>query len=233
MQKMVDICNEEIRELNLKLNTKKTFAIRIGRRFKTDCANLLVNNFSIAYSSSIKYLGVTIKAGTHFVCKYEQVKISFYRAFNSLYVKSKSAYSELISIHLLKAYCLPLILYALEATMPNKSSLLSLDHLIHRAVGNFFNLVETDNINFVRASINLCNIRLLVLASVGNFIINFCKRNTCFTDIVTKLSMNRLSPILREYNVNDDSAITLQMFELVSKVRAMRDDVRPTVISIG
>jgi len=77
---------------------------------------------------------------------------------------------------------------------------------------------------------NLCNIRLLVLSSVGNFIINVCKRNTCFTVIVTKLAMNRLSPILREYNVYDDTDITLQMFEFVSKVRVLRDDV--TVISI-
>jgi len=39
------------------------------------------------------------------------LKVKFYRVFNCIYSRSKAANSEMVSVHLLKMYCLPLLLY--------------------------------------------------------------------------------------------------------------------------
>jgi len=44
----------------------------------------------------------------------DRIKVKFYRVFNCLYVRSKAAHSELVTVKLIKSYCLPLILYAIE-----------------------------------------------------------------------------------------------------------------------
>ena len=49
------------------------------------------------------------------------LKVKFYRVFNCIYSRSKAANSEMITVQLLKAYCLPLLLYASEAILLSKS----------------------------------------------------------------------------------------------------------------
>jgi len=51
------------------------------------------------------------------------LKVKFYRVFNCIYSRSKAANSEMITVQLLKAYCLPLLLYASEAILLSKSQL--------------------------------------------------------------------------------------------------------------
>jgi len=44
----------------------------------------------------------------------EHVKVNFFRAFNCIYSRSKGANSELVTVELLKSYCLPGLLYATD-----------------------------------------------------------------------------------------------------------------------
>jgi len=44
------------------------------------------------------------------------VKVNLSSGFNCIYSKSKGAYSELVTVELLKSYCLPGLPYATEAT---------------------------------------------------------------------------------------------------------------------
>ena len=123
MQKMLDICFLVADDIDMRFNVKKSVAMRIGARCNLACAPLILNSTAIDYADSVKYLGVYIKSGKRFCCSYDHVKLSFYRAFNYLYSKSKAANSELASVFLLKAYCLPIVRYALDANRPMASSL--------------------------------------------------------------------------------------------------------------
>ena len=73
-----------------------------------------------------------------FSCCYEHLKLRFYSSFNALYRRSKSSHSELVSVQLLQSFCLPVILYGLEVTEPQKSVLAMLNNLINRAVYKIF-----------------------------------------------------------------------------------------------
>ena len=102
----------------MKFNCAKSFAMRIGPGYICICADLTLCNKPLAYVSSVKCLGVYILAGSTFRFSYQHVKLKFYRAFNSLYCRSHCSNSELVTIELVKAYCLPLLLYALKSTAP-------------------------------------------------------------------------------------------------------------------
>ena len=51
---------------------------------------------------------------------------------------------------LLQSFCLPVILYGLEVTEPQKSVLTMLNNLINRAVHEIFNVSDTDVICYIR-----------------------------------------------------------------------------------
>ena len=101
MQKMLDLCDKFSVDLDVRFNTMKSVAMRIGPRFDVVCADLTLSGGIIQYVQSLKYLGVCIKASRKFACDFDHVKAIFYRTFNSIYAKSFTGNSELITIELL------------------------------------------------------------------------------------------------------------------------------------
>ena len=71
-----------------------------------------------------------MKAASKFSCCHEHLKLRFYSSFNALYRRSKSSHSELVSVQLLQSFCLPVLLYGLEVTEPQKSVLTMLKNLL-------------------------------------------------------------------------------------------------------
>jgi len=73
---------------------------------------------ALVYVSVVEYLGVYITASSSFKCIYDNAKLKFYRAFNTLYCRSACSNCELVSVELVKVYGLPMLLYAVESTAP-------------------------------------------------------------------------------------------------------------------
>ena len=140
MQNMLNICYEEAESICMRFNIMKCQWLRCGKRFHTSCAPLTIHGEVVSSVEEMKYLGVYLMAGRQFSCTYNKAKLSFYRAFNVLFSKSKFSNSELVSVYLLKAYCLPLLRYANEATIPSKRNVQIFDNLIDNAVRKIFNI---------------------------------------------------------------------------------------------
>ena len=113
MQTMLDLCDVFSADFDIKFNTTKTVAMRIGPRFDAVCADLTLSGGIIECVQSLKYLGVCIKTNRTFVCNSDHVKAKFYRTFNCIYAKSFATNSELTTIVLLRSCCLPVLLYAI------------------------------------------------------------------------------------------------------------------------
>ena len=139
---MLNICDNISKLLDFKFNVSKTSAIRISSRYKTVCRQLLLYGESIQYVNKIKYLGVFILSGKTFNCCYENAKSKFYRSFNSIYAKSKTANSELVTVHLMKAYSLPMLLYASDAICPNKATKNKYTRIMDCTIGKNFNTYD-------------------------------------------------------------------------------------------
>jgi len=75
-----------------------------------ECASLQLADQNITYASELRYLGVHITAAKHLKLSVEHLRLRFYRMFNCIFSKSKAANSEMVTVALLKSYCLPFML---------------------------------------------------------------------------------------------------------------------------
>ena len=163
MQHMLNICDEFAIELDVKFNVIKSVAMRIGLRFKVKCSPLRLAGNYLEFVESLKYLRVYITAHNYFKCSFDHVKHKFYKTFNSIYCKSKAAGSELVSVELFRSYCLPLMLYACEASFPNKRDIQALNNCVNLAVMKIFGLTSRDNIVITRNACSLANLGELIM----------------------------------------------------------------------
>ena len=56
-----------------------TLGMRIGSRYITSCEPLLLAGDKLKFVTSVKYLGICIKAFIYFKCMVDHVKLKFYR----------------------------------------------------------------------------------------------------------------------------------------------------------
>jgi len=132
MQLLLKICDGFAIEYDLKFNTEKSVAMRIGARYNVSCVPLELAGKELQFVKSLKYLGVVLVSAKHVKCSVGHIKVKFYRIFNCLYSRSKAANSELVTIELMKSYCLALILYATEAVSLSATNVRELDNCIYQ-----------------------------------------------------------------------------------------------------
>ena len=99
-----------------------------------------------------------VTAAKRFKCLYDHVKLKFYTAFNALYYRSRCSNSELVTVELLKSYCLPLLIYAVESSAPSKKVISMLDKCADAAVRKIFRVSSSDNCAFIRTCLGLYRI---------------------------------------------------------------------------
>ena len=78
--------------------------------------------------------------------------MKFYRVFNSLYVKTRRANSELVTVELMKSYFMPFISYATETLSLSNRIIAMLDNCVSKATAKIFSVTHRDNIMSVRQS---------------------------------------------------------------------------------
>ena len=180
MQKMLNICTVIAEKNDMSFNTKKSVAIRIGSRYKMPCAALSLDGNDLCYVAQVKYLGVTIKTGKQFTCSYDHVRVSFYRAFNALYCKSKANESELASVFLVKSFCVPTITYCLDVTDPTIGNLHTLDKLIDNAMRKIFNVCDDAVVHSMRSVLALRSVTSICHTAAFKFLLIFAKKPLSF-----------------------------------------------------
>jgi len=103
------------------------------------------------------------------MCTVDHVKVKFYRIFNCLYSRSKAANSELVTVELMKSYCLPIILYATEAVSLSATNIRVLDNCINRALYKIFGIGDTSCLLQMRMFLGLASIADLIEMRKNSF----------------------------------------------------------------
>jgi hypothetical protein len=142
LQTMINVCCAELDLLDIRINSKKSSVIRIGNRYKAQCADLLASNEKILWANESKYLGIYITAGPKFKCNFDKAKTKFYRASNGILAKIGNKDNSLVSLKLIASMALPVLTYSIEAVQLNKSELLSLNHPWERAFQKIFHTFD-------------------------------------------------------------------------------------------
>jgi len=218
MQKMLDVCFNMMHDIDMCFNVSKSVAMRCGDRFKASCASLTLGGNVIHYTDKLKYLGVVFKAGKRITCACDHVKLSFYKVFNALYARSKSSQSELISVQLMKSFCIPVIMYAMEVMAPSDRILDMCDKLIDSAVRKIFNVHTVDVVKHCRLMLNLHSIRLLTHIRACKFLLSVNQKSYSFNDILFDLAFNDGKSVLSQYNIRDFGNKTDQLRSAISVI---------------
>ena len=58
MRRMLSVCEEFAADLDIKFNTSKSVAMRVGKRFNVHCAPLILAGTTLKFVSTVRYLGV-------------------------------------------------------------------------------------------------------------------------------------------------------------------------------
>lgn len=148
LEKVLHICEKELTWLDMAINLKKSCCLRIGPHCDSQCANLCnLTGAVLPWVDNMRYLGVHFVRAKHFKCSFDNAKRSFYRAANSIFGKIGRIASEEVILQLIKAKCMPILLYGLETCPLKKADYRSLDFVIDRF---FMKLFRTNSIDTVR-----------------------------------------------------------------------------------
>jgi exonuclease III len=130
MQSMVNICAGEMAYLDMRFNVAKSSVMRIGKRYKHQCVSLTVCGDTLQFVALVKYLGVYIISGLHFMVDISKLKSKFYAALNGILSKcrGRDGMSDMVTMHLINTFCRPLLLYGCDSIPMCKSYVASLTH---------------------------------------------------------------------------------------------------------
>jgi hypothetical protein len=180
LQSMLTICGKAMFLLDLKFNVRKSVLIRIGPRFNSLCAPLMLDSQPLIMVNECKYLGAHILAGKYFKCSYSHIKMKFYRLFNSIYSKSCSAAAESVTVQLLKSYCAPVVYYASEALCHSCSDISMFNRLFNRAIARIFNTFDAEVIGDICHYFMIDDAQAVIGRRVLNFVKNFWMKSLYF-----------------------------------------------------
>jgi len=137
LQYMIDSCIEELHNLDLLINAKKSSCLRIGKSYKSFCTPLTINGTAIPWTDQITYLGVTIDSSVKFSLNFKSNRSKFYRSFNALYGRIAKA-NEYLIVSLVRSFCIPVVMHSLDSVNLNATSLNILDRLIVNVFSKIF-----------------------------------------------------------------------------------------------
>ena len=139
LQRLLCICESELKWLDLSINIKKTCCMRIGPRHDANCCNIVTTSgFVLPWVDEIRYLGVFIVRNRRFKCSLDNSKRSFHRSVNAILGKVLSTATVDVILHLINSKCVPVLLYGLEVCPLNKADMQSLDFCVNRLLMKLF-----------------------------------------------------------------------------------------------
>jgi hypothetical protein len=148
LQQLLLLVETELHILDMYLNVSKTVCMRIGPQYQSNCANIhTVDGNELKWVAETRYLGIYIVSSCKFKCSYETAKKSFYRSFNAIYGRIGRTASEEVILSLIKAKCLPVLLYGMDACPINAADSRSLDFTVNRILMKMFRTFNMDIIS--------------------------------------------------------------------------------------
>lgn len=198
LQQLINICEQELCELDLSINTKKSVCTRIGPQYNAECCSVQTSNGKcLDWVDNLRYLGIFIIRGKSFRCCFDNAKKAFYRAFNAIYGKVGKLASEEVVLSLIKFKCLPCLLFGLDACPINKTEARSLDFCATRVLMKVFKTFSNDVITECQLYFGFPPVHVLVRERKLKFLVKYsatdnmlCK-HFCITAISHRTELMR------------------------------------------
>ena len=147
LRKMFQICNNFFAERCLSLNISKCSCARFGPRFNVKCVNIVLNNMTVPWSTSFKYLGVQIMSNKIFKCDFSESRRKFFNSFNVIYGRVGHKDSVNLLIHFLSTICVPALVFGTETALGrNAKELARLVYAYNRTWSKIFKTFDKNTV---------------------------------------------------------------------------------------
>ena len=161
----------------MKFNVAKSSVMRIGKRYKQQCTSLIVCSVSLQFVAEIKYLGIHILSGQHFLLDISRLKCKFYTALNGILSKcrGRGGMNEIVTMHLVNTFCRPLLLYGCDCIPLCKSYVASLAHSWNHIYWKLFGVKEIECVTDIQSFMHHMSIPDDISRRQANFLANIKK----------------------------------------------------------
>ena len=181
MQELINICVNELQQIEFSVNPNKTTWIRIGNRYGFKCSTLNVNNVPIDYVKETKFLGTVILTAAKFKISLNRNKTSFFIGVNKLLSKLGCSDTAVV-LALMNSHCVSALLYNLEACDLTKTELNSLNFVVTRALMNIFKTWCNKNILYCMFCSGQLPVDLSILIRKHKFLEKMSQKQDVLTD---------------------------------------------------
>jgi len=150
----------------------------------------------LQWVDTVRYLGVYITRSRIFKCCFDYAKQSFYRAFNSLYGKLARTASEEVTLSLIRAKCIPCLLYGLEACPLSITELNSLNFAVKRILFKIFRTNSNDIIQNCQLYFNFPDMSVLLTARKKKFLTKFSVSDNCLCTLFNSTALTDMQQLI-------------------------------------
>ena len=202
LQKLVNIVENDLLQLDMSINPKKSVCFRVGQRFEVKCANILLSNGStIPWVAQCRYLGVYFQAARYFKCVFDESKKSWFRSFNAIYGKVGRFASLEVVFQLLISKCLPIFTYGLNACPINSSDRKSLDFALFRTVAKILGTFDNTIIADCRIAFGLTNIVETINKLKIRFLLRYSASENSICRVFSNIATTELSTLQQSLSI--------------------------------
>lgn len=206
LRQMIAICESEMRWLDMHFNAGKSCLVRWGPRCNRLVASVTLGGTILGIANSFKYLGITFEAGLKLKVSLTSKKIKFFRAFNYIYACIGASSSPVCLCHLLQKFCVPILLYGLDAVPLSNCNIRTLLSLWRIALFKVFKLKDEPNVLYTQYCFNILPINY-VLDLRKLYLLNMQRDH--FIPVVRSLyavnGSSSLNALCRKYGIADVS----------------------------
>ena len=142
LQCMLNVCQDELDLLDLRINNKKSTCIRIGERFNKQCVNMQLSSGEIKWSKEMKYLGIYIKSNCNLDIDVSNSKAKFFRSSNAILNKLGKFRNNFAAMHLIYTIALPMLTYGLESLRLKNAQIISLENTCKKSLFKIFSTFD-------------------------------------------------------------------------------------------
>ena len=193
----------KIELLGMKINDKKSVCMRVGPQHDAICANLVtLSGKQLEWVHEMRYLGVYFVSSVNFKCSFSNAKKSFYRSFNAIYGRIGRAASEEVILSLIKAKCLPILLYGLDACPINATDNRSIEFTVNRLLMKIFKTYDIDIIHDCQTYFNFLPMHTLISKRKLRFLIKYTTLDNYICNLCTASAELEIDDINANIAVN-------------------------------
>jgi len=182
LQKMLDICYLQGSNLDIQFNVDKSYLFIVGHSFGEMLPVLRMNDVPIAWTDSLKYLGVKFISDKRLNTDISPVMRKFYAAANAIFSHCKYV-SQFTKLHLLESFTLPMLTYGLNAICLSRPQLMKLNSCWNSIYRKIFGYFKWESVKEIQMFCQRLDFVHIVDKCKFNFLNNFaavCKNSVLF-----------------------------------------------------